>query len=677
MEKKKNNIITEIVAFIISAIVCTGCWLIGYFCVNTSTAFIVAAIASVCLMVIAVLVNLVRTREFIHGATKKTMQDSFDHVLGNKTNKDNTASVQSQVEGRIRATILYALAIMLLLCAACFLMGSAEPTFTDDEGGISLALLPAICVLGQGVVAFLIRKNPVQKPPHAEDRLNKEEYPLIVGLVKDCAKSLGISKKIQVYYTSGKTIVNEYTNVIHVFLNPIEVAYFTADELKADMLHRLARCANKYIADRSKQENFVARTEGNGLSQFGMNALISYPITKTLFSITVYGGLSSREKDSKADKYIVENGLAENYINATAKAALYWRYRTYDWRETGYEVFAPETPMDHFAHLDFKNFKDKLEIYRDRWFFTLYNGLPQLSGSRPSFAMQMMDCDLTDFNVDAVETNPAYLAEQDKLLSLADKIVCESFTKEDYEEARAEVYTERNAIFEELKSKGDDIAFESETEKIKYANAYIGVDNQKALELLNQVLDSSTNSLAYFLKGVILSNEYDDECMEMFNRAAQNTAFFDEAMEYLALYAIKTGNKEVMAEYSKTIAQKKQASMDEDYSTEISRSKLSAPDRNDLVNAEVLNSIKEYWGDALSAVYLAETTTQSGIKVKYFAISINEKKDIDYSKPHNDTLEMLFRYSDEKTKFYLFYNGSKEFNLIKNTPDSLMFSADK
>ena len=37
---------------------------------------------------------------------------------------------------------------------------------------------------------------------------------------------------------------------------------------------------------------------------------------------------------------------------------------------------------------------------------------------------------------------------------------------------------------------------------------------------------------------------------------------------------------------------------------------------------------------------------------------------------------MLFRHSDNKTKFYLFYDG-KGFKKIKNTPDSLMFSTKK
>ena len=403
---------------------------------------------------------------------------------------------------------------------------------------------------------------------------------------------------------------------------------------------------------------------------------VSYTIVQALFALTTYNTLSSREKEIRADKYVIENGQAENYVNATAKAALYMLYSGYSWRETTYDVWADETPISDYVHRDFNNFKAKLEVYRDRWFYTLRHELPQRVDSHPTFAMRMVACGLDDFNAEKTETDENYVAEQDKFLSFADNAAKGNFDEKSYKEMRNEVYVERNKLFEKAKNEDFNSDFASETAKIELAQAYMGVDNKKALELLNNVLGSSDSSLAYFLKGVILSDEYDDECIEMFTRAAQNSAFFDEAMDYLAKYALKTGKQDVIDNYRNTIADKKQASLDDDESTEIANIVLRSPDKNDLVNNEVVEAVKEYWGDALSEVHLAECVTENGITAKYLAVTVKRIKDFDPMKAHKDTVDMLFRHSDNKTKFYLFYDG-KGFKKIKNTPDSLMFSAKK
>ena len=671
----KRVIINEIVSFVVAAVVLTGLWLIGYFLVQTSNAMNIAAAIAVFSIFIMAIVNLIINRIYTNKFTKMKVTEGHSYLMDQKNEiESDYRAAEKRVNKLMRRTTFHSVLLLILLAAAAFLMGAAEPKFTDDDGGATLAILPILCLIAQGIIAFLTRKS-YTTAPEAENELTQKEFPAITALIKDCAKSIGLNKNIRLYYTSTGIGVSEFKDTVQIFLNPIEVAFMTADELKSVMLHEFAHCIHLDIKKIARYDDFNAKTKGV-VSMFAIMGFISYDISTTLLAMTLYNRISAREKESDADKYVIDNGQAANYVNASAKAALYVIYAGYEWKETGYDAYEPETPMSDFVHRDYDTFLKKLDEYKDNWFFTLHNELPQLVDSHPTFAMRMAACGVDTFDVSKRETDEKYVAEQDKFLSLADKAVHDGFDLEDYKEAREEEYLSRNELFEKAKNAGDSLDFANENEKLEIAQAYMNVDDQKALEILNNVLSNSTNSLAYFLKGMILSKAYDDECIKMFTESARSSAFFDESMDRIALYALKTGKQDVIDEYRKTIAEKMQDNLDDEISEERGMRFMHSPDKNDPVNIDVVNSIKEYWGDALIAVYLTEYVTDKGVTVKYLAIQINQKKDFDFGKAHKDTVDMLFRHNKDNMKFCLFYGG-KEFNAIKKCSDSEMFSVKK
>lgn len=671
----KRTIINEVISFVVAAAVLTGLWLIGYFLVPTSNAMNIAAAIAVFSIFIMAIVNLIINRVYINKFNKMKVAEGHSYLMDQKSEiESDYRAAEKKVNKLIRRTMIYAVIILLVLAAAAFLMGAAEPKFTDDDGGATLAILPILCLIAQGIIAFLTRKS-YTTAPEAENELTEKEFPTITALIKDCAKSTGINKPIRLYYTSAGIGVSEFKDTVQIFLNPIEVAFMTADELKSVMLHEFAHCIHLDTKKIAYYDDFNAKTEGV-VSMFTIMGFLSYNISVTLFAMTLYNKISAREKEIAADKYVIDNGQAENYVNASAKAALYVMYAGYDWKETGYDAFEAETPMSDFVHRDYATFLKKLAEYKDKWFFTLYNELPQLVDSHPTFAMRMTACGVDSFDVSKTETDEKYIAEQDKFLSFADKVIHDNFDIEDYKEAREEEYLSRNELFEKVKNAGDSLDFANENEKLEIAQAYMNVDDEKALEILDNVLTSSTSSLAYFLKGMILSKAYDDECIKMFTESARSSAFFDESMDRLALYALKTGKQDVIDNYRKTIAEKMQDNIDDEISEERGMHFMHSPDKTDPVNIDVVNSVKEYWGDALIAVYLTEHVTDKGVTVKYLAIQVNQKKDFDFGKAHKDTVDMLFRHNKDNMKFCLFYGG-KEFNAIKKTSGSEMFSVKK
>jgi len=680
MNNKKHTLailFNELGTLIISCVICVGLWLIGWQFIKSDDIFIALAVFAVaalaCYIVIDISISARMSKKLGDLSVKPV--EANDFMLKNKAEieKDFSAA-EEKTYNSIKQVTTRAIIVLIALFATSFLLGAAEIPFTDNEGGITLSVLPMICLFTQGIISYLF-KIIVSEAPDEKTELTQNAYPLINSIIKESAEKMKITKPVKVFLTSSGIGVSEWSDVVYIYLNAIETALLTKDELRSVILHEFAHYLNKDTKKSLLYAQFSQKIEG-AVSAFGIKAILSSSISKAIFNLTMYEAVSSREKEIKADEYVIECGEAQNYINATAKAALFMLYNGYEWKETSYDVYQSETPVTDIAHRDLANYFKQLEIYRERWYFTLDNELPQRIDSHPTFAMRKKACNVESYNAERYETDPDYIAEQERLLSLTDKLAHDNFNIEEYKAARKSIYDERNEILRQMNEAGESFAFASENEKMRCAQALMIIDKQRALELFNEVLATSTNSLAYFLKGIILSDEYDDGCIEAFRNAAGNTAFFDESMDRLALYALKTGKKEIIEEYRANIAEKKQKSLNAEIAADIRNVKLSSPDKNDMINVQASEAIKTAWGEALSSVWLAENISETGIRSKYFAIKLKKIKNFDYAAAHNDMADSFFRLSDDKTNFAVFYNGM-QYKRITKTPDSLIYRAEK
>lgn len=676
----KKLLFNELFSFLIAAVLCVGSWLVGYFFVQTNTTLVVLAVVGVVGLFIAAIVNFWLYRRFGHNLYKMNVREANDFLNEKKADiENNYAEAEKNVDKHLRTTFVTAVVYFVLFIVVSFLLGAAEPKFTDDDGGVSLSVLPLICLIQQGIVAFLTVNSRDDGESSAPD-VDEKDFPLIASAVKESAKLANIDMPIRLVLSMSGIGVAETKNELLIFLNPVEVALLTRDELKSVMLHEFAHFINSDTARSHRYERFNAKISGS-LSQFGIVAFLGIQISQTVFATELYNVVSSRKRESDADAFVIEKGEAQNYVNATAKAALYSLYRGYEWKATSFDVFAGDEPVSDYTHRDLANFKTQFEVYRDRWFFTLENELPQRVDSHPTFAMRKKACAVETFDAETVETDEKYIAEQDKLLSFADKEIHDTYPPDVFALDKQYGYTAKIELFKKYEAAtGDDLKlyFVSDNEILEIAQAYIGVDDQKALEILGRVLENSNISLAYFLKGLILSREYDDGCIDAFKAAAKNSAFFEESMEHIAVYALKTGKQELIDTYRKNIVDDTQKNIDNDKLTEIVGKKLSASDGDELLKNEIVGAVKSYWGDALRAVYLAEYTAENGVNGKYVALEVDARKnkDLNFENAHSDTRDMLFRLCDEKSKFYLFYFGP-EFKRIKKTPGALIYQAEK
>lgn len=672
MKKDRTNLLYTLLSVLISVVIYGGVWTVGFFCVPKSPFFGYAAIALGALSVSVAILNVILYHLQSHKINGFTVKQADDYINAKKTVIENDyAKAENKIDRGIRLTFIYSAFLIVLFLSMVFATAVADLPLSDDDGGASVLLAVAAAFLMQGVIRFLIFNRKIIEENNPNE-LPRDSFPLLYGLVEECAALAESEKRVRLFFTSGGICISQGKKQTYLMLNPVEVALMTKNELKAVMLHEFAHERNEDIRRRIRHDGFEEKPHG-GAGEF---LFLSTAIAFVGLQIDVYREVASRVHESRADEYVVQCGMAQDYVNATAKAVLFYIYGGYEWKETSFDTYADEVPVNDYLHRELANFKRRLIEYKDRWFFTLDNELPQRIDSHPTFKMRREACGISSYDAETVETDEKYIAESDAFLKFADAKFYERYNAEDYARIRRESYVYRTELFKKAEAEGESFAFASDNEQIELAQAYIGVDNAKSLSILRQVMSRSDNTLAYFLAGMILSWEYDDECISMFKKAAENSAFFEEASDRLAKYALKTGNAELIKEYRETIVEKTQAIIDDEALTDLNRIAVLDKPNVGSTEHEIVNELKQYWGNALVAVYLAEYVGENGITAKYYAVELKKSADVDYMKSKTLSDDLFFRMTDSATRYYVFYGG-KYFLRVKAVKDSEIYSASK
>lgn len=662
MKKDKKYVIDVILSVLISVIVYGGAWAIGFFCTPKSIIFSHTAIILGSVTGLAAIINVIIYILQTQKLKRLTVKQANDYLNAKKSIIERDyEKAEKKIDCGITLTVTYAVLLLVLFAALTFATAVSDLPFSNDDGGASVLLALFSVAVMQGVVRFLIYA-PTAKEPDKKTELPKDDFPNLYGLVEECAERAEIDKQVRLFFSSDAIGISQYKKQVCIFLNPVEVALMTKDELTAVIMHEFAHERNSDIQRRIKHDGFHEKECGVG------RLFLASPISFVKLDIDLYRDVSSRAHEVRADEYVVRCGMAQDYVNAIAKGELFYIYTGYEWKETSFDTYADEKPVTDFMHRELENFKRRLVEYRDRWFFTLNNELPQRIDTHPTFKMRREACKIESFDVDKSETDEKYLAEAEALLSFADKSLYDSYNLNEYMHIRSENYVYRTELFKKAETEGESFAFASDNEQLELAQAYVGYDNAKALAITRQVISRSDNTLAYFLAGMLLSWEYDDECIAMFKKAAETSAFFEEAYDRLAVYALRTGKADLIKDYRETVVEKAQAFIDEDALTDINRIILEEPTVGAAEN-EILNELKKYWGNDLIAVYLAEYAGESGITAKYYAIELENKPSSDYNNNTTLTDDLFFRMTNSTTKYYVFYfgDGLKKIKSVKNS----------
>ncbi len=671
---------TLLIAF--SLFVCIGFWAIG-FGISTNkiplnplfkpfiTAIVLLTILSLVFLSIINIVKLTKFRKSMKGlnATKR-----FELVtkLKEEIEKDYEKA-EKAVNKSIERFTIYKVVVLVLIALFSFSMGLAD----NPE-----AVTPVILILTftfYGVLSTFFKIQVDEKIPK-DIILTPEEFPAIFEIINKASNQVGYKGKVQVVLGENGIAIAKRNNGVIITLQSEQLALLKEEEFLAILIHEFAHHFNKDIHRREIYSNFLDSHTNQAettIDYLGKALFLNGYIENLTLKIISFEAISSRKKEEQADLFVTQNGLCQEFINGTAKACLFYLYSEYNWKEITFDTYKSEQPVYDYAAQNHKNFLQKVGLYGDKWHFTLHNELPARIDSHPTLKMRMASLNVEYYFVDFEIPNSSFKQDCERALNKTSYLMGEQFAKmgkDAYLHYRNSAYIERIEAMNRYNDFDSEWGSLSDSELIECAQAFLFIDDSKAEKILREVIERSSSSFACYLLGCLYSREYNDECIELFKKAAIDPSATDEAFDQLGKYALKTGNQKLLDEYRETVVNKNQVAEDENFATLFSKDGLTAPME---VHAPIINELTEklceYWKDSLHGLYIAFRETDNQTEVFYIAIDINKKlKAAELQKPYDESCFLINRMSQAGIKFYLFFNG-KEYNEIKKIPNSCIY----
>lgn len=679
MDKEKCiAALKHIGALIISTGLAFAAFAVGIFTANGGAWEIACFVFGAMLVAVAIanIAGHIWLRKHMTGMRVKEGHDFAQKV------KSEIESDYDGAEKKVRRTILlsyaYAVGVITLLLLFCFSLGRLGP-----HAGFTMFLLQYILtavgiVMMWGVVYMFFAVAPTE-PPALRVVLDKAEYPQFYAVAKSAAAAAGCGDfDIVLYDMTDGISVTGCGKTIYINLDYAEAAVLTRDELFNVMLHEFAHVVYDFKRGRMFR-HAISRTSGgectaNPFVKLSMYLFFSYPGDKIRLDILMFDTVSSRSFEQRADDMIIKAGDKQTYADACAKIDGFFQYSSANCREIAYDFYEPEQPVKGFASRVVEMYYTYREKYADVWKERMLRELPANVATHPTSRMRLDALGVTEFDAARVETDPAYTAEIEKLLKSRDDMIYKRMTEEEgyYEKFRKGAYVMRKAVMDKYLAAEAD-GEPSEPRMLQAVRAFIGIDDDKALEIVEKALALNAEApRADFLKGVILFDRYDPECVACFKRAAKYPKLAEEAYDRIGRFALKSGDEALLAEYRADVCDIVQTADDMIEKGSISNdTKLLPHDLDESEVRELVESLTERC-EGISKIYIAKYVDGNG--VAHYPVYVTA----DHTKLHSfdefgemlsGVADFLNFYSDAHDLFcYYDFSGGKmkELTSIEN-----------
>ncbi len=676
----KTKEITGTILAALTAVILCGAALTAGLLSTGADRNITAAIAAAAtvLTIAAAVVNITLSRIMIKKLRAMKVREVRNMSLKLKAEIE---ADYAAAENKTRATIIwsyvYLFALTAVILAAVFAYGAVAPKAVS----IPIAVAGAALVFGLMSIPF----SPAETPRYDEKSLMKrEDFSMFYQSALRAADKIGYKGSLKFYCLAEGVSVTEHANTAYINLGMLEAAVLTEAEFYNVMLHELAHVVN---ADARRSRHFTtqerrwtgahAKTFIPSLTQMLFSSRCTMQI---VFDTNIYLMVASKHHEIKADEAVITLGDCKEYLDALAKTALLSMYREIPKRELDYDFYAGEEAPSDFAMRMYNLYPEYLKKYADKWLLQLERELPANNDSHPTFSMRKKALGGGDYDAFKSENNAEYRAQQLKAVELTDKLLNERNHIE-YGRYREEFYvkrTETMRAFEKAENGGD---APKEALMLAAVQAYYGIDDDKALQIADRLIESDPNSSkASFFKGVILSGRCDDGCIECFKAAAANVNLTNAAIDCIGKYAIKTGNEKLLNEYRAEVADVIQESLDK-----AERNKFTADTATEECGLDQ-NAVKELTDAVLAAcrsgvdrIYACKYIDTDGAPHYPVCVEFGKIKNMaELLESAAAVFEALDMLSDSRDyQFFCNFYNVKEYNKIKKTDGSLIYEAGK
>lgn len=661
---KGKKIAAIVFSYLIAIALIIGMWVLGYYTYNGKYLHWILLGVSLAVMLTCFIANIVLTAKFSKKYNDMSMKQLYEMSKQWKREVESDyLSAQRKVDKLITLANAYLIFLIAIQCVFFYALGCTKADFGAGIIGVSIFTLAPL---------FFSLMLPAVTEEQKSAFISEKQFPMLYETARRAFKTTNCTGQLQLAYSTEGIAINKVGNKITVFLHPSIVRLLTQDELYNVLIHEFAHDVN--VDTRRAMRYFKAEQKWEASDGVGYSSLFTaFLQQKISFAIAKYRAFSSRYHEIKADELVAELGNAQHYTNANAKSEMYKLYTQGENYVMNYEIFASDNPPEDWYTKDVECFFAAKEKSEPQWRQQMAVELPAMNDSHPTFRMRMENANCTHYDCDTVESNQQYVEEQNRFIEFGNKLLAKEM-KPQYQFIREDAFLTRTKYFEIYQKfkEGENI---SSNTLVECAKSLFNVDNEKTSEIVEVLIDRKS-PWGYYIMAMIHLENNDERCLPLFEEAMKTSALAPDCIQNIGLFALRSGNQQLLDEYRSRVADTMQTAKDI-YNDRVWTPKTALKQCNltEKTRNQLIDELKKQFKDDLTAIYMA-TYNKASTETHIVMVQFDKKLKPQQLYPLFEQLsEVIENFGDENICPSVTLN-KQQFNAIKKVDGSLVYQKD-
>ena len=660
---KGKKIAAIVFSYLIAIALIIGMWVLGYYTYNGKYLHWILLGVSLAVMLTCFIANIVLTAKFNKKYNDMSMKQLYEMSKQWKSEVESDyLSAQRKVDKLITLANTYLIFLIVIQCVFFYSLGCTKADFGAGIIGISIFTFAPLF--------FKLLYPAVEEQPST--LISEKQFPMLYETARRAYDTTHCTGQLQLAYSNEGIAINKVGNKITVFLHPSVVRLLTQEELYNVLIHEFAHDVN--VDTRRTMRYFKAEQKWIADDGVSYNSLFTSLLEQKLsLAITKYRAFSSRYHEIKADELVAELGNAQHYTNANAKSEMYKLYTQGENYVMNYEIFASDNPPEDWYTKDVECFFAAKKKSEPQWRQQMAVELPAMNDSHPTFRMRMENANCTHYDCDTVEDNSQYVDELDRFIEFGNKLVCKEM-KPHYQFIHEEAYLLRQKNIETYQKFKEGANISSNT-LVECAKSLFNVDNSKAAEIAEVLIDRKS-PWGYYIMAMVHFLNNDERCVPLFEEAMKTSALAADCIQNIGLFALRSGNQQLLDEYRSRVADTMQTAKDI-YNDRVWTPKIALKQCNltEKTRNQLIDELKKQFKDDLTAIYMA-TYNKASTETHLVMVQFDKKLKPQQLYPLFEQLsEVIENFGDENICPSVTLN-KQQFNAIKKVDGSLVYQKD-
>lgn len=661
---KGKKIVAIVFSYVIAVALVIGMWLLGYYTYTGKYLHWVLLGVSLAVILTCFICNIVLTAKFNKKYNDMSMKQLYEMSKQWKTEiEGDYLSAQRKVDKLITLANIYLFFLIVMQCLLFYSLGCTKADFGAGIIGISIFTFAPLF--------FKLLYPAVEQQPKSSF-ISQKQFPMLYETARRAFKTTHCTGQLQLAYSNEGIAINKVGNKITVFLHPSIVRLLTQEELYNVLLHEFAHDVN--VDTRRAVRYFKTEQKWEASDGVSYDSLFTSLLQQKLsLAIAKYRAFSSRYHEIKADELVAELGNTQHYTNANAKSEMYKLYNQGANFVMNYEIFASENPPENWYTKDVECFFNAKKSLEQQWRKQMEVELPAMNDSHPTFRMRMENANCTHYDCDTVDDNQEYLAELDRFIEFGNKLLAKEMDA-NYQVLHEGSFLHRKKQFETYRKFKEGANLPS-NELVECAKYLFDVDNAKTSEIA-QVLIDRKSPWGYYIMAMIYFEHNDERCLPLFEEVIKTSALAPGCIQNIGLFALKTGNQQLLDEYRNRVADTMQTSKDI-YNDRVWTPKIALKQCNlpEKARNQLIDELKKQFKDDLTAIYMA-SYSKGSTETHLVMVQFDKKLKPQQLYPLFEQFsEMIENFGDENICPSVTLN-KQQFNAIKKVDGSLVYQKD-